>query len=142
MEIAKDMYREELLEHSKNPLNRGKIGNADASHHDFNSMCGDEIEIFIKINEEKVEDVKFSGTGCAISQAAASILTEHIKGMKLKEILAMHSDEVLGLIPFKMSYLRMKCGLLAMKAIQRAIVKRESVMKTKPSPFPKQKNKK
>lgn len=126
MEIAQDMYREELLEHYRNPRNRGKIENADATHHDFNYMCGDEIEIFIRINGEKADEVKFSGTGCAISQAAASIFTEHARGMKLKDIMAMGSDEMLGLLPFKVSHLRMKCGLLAMKATQRAIIKRES----------------
>ena len=128
MEIAEDMYREELLEHYKNPQNKGKIDNADADYHDYNPVCGDEIEIFIKIKDEKADGIKFSGTGCAISQAAASILTEHVKGMKLKEIRSIGNEGMLKLLPVKISNLRIKCALLALKACQKAIVKRESGM--------------
>ena len=142
MDIAEDMYREELLEHYRNPQNRGRIENPDATHHDFNSMCGDDVEVFIKINGDRVEDVKFSGTGCAISQAGASILTEHVKGMNLRDAISMKSEGMLEMLPFKVSHLRMKCALLAMKAVQRAILKREAAMRVEPLPFPRQKNKK
>ena len=125
MELAEDMYKEELLEHYRNPQNYGKIKNADVKYHDFNPVCGDEIEIYLKIKNEKISDVKFSGKGCAISQAAASILTEHIKGKRVKEVRNTSNEKMLGLLPIEVSYLRIKCGLLALKAVQKGIAMRK-----------------
>jgi nitrogen fixation protein NifU and related proteins len=122
MDLAEDMYKAELLEHYRNPQNYGKIKDADAKYRDFNPVCGDEIEIYIKISNGSVEDAKFSGKGCAISQAAASILTERIKGRKLREIKSISNEQMLGMLPIKVSHLRMKCGLLALKAAQKGLL--------------------
>ena len=121
--MIEDMYREEMLEHYKNPQNKGKIKRADASYHDFNPVCGDEIEVFLKIAKGKISDIKFEGKGCAISQASASILTEEIKGKALDEISKMKKEDVLEILPIEVSHLRIKCALLSMKAVQKAILK-------------------
>lgn len=121
MELAEDMYKEELLEHYRSPNNYGSIANADIRYLDFNPVCGDEIEIFIKAKDGMVADVKFIGKGCAISQAAASILTEKIKGKKLQDAKKISNVQMLAMIPVKVSHLRIKCGLLALKAVQKGI---------------------
>ncbi|MBS3132682.1 SUF system NifU family Fe-S cluster assembly protein [Candidatus Woesearchaeota archaeon] len=125
MELAEDMYKEELLEHYKKPQNYGKIRNCDAKYHDFNPVCGDEIEVYIKIRNGSVKDIKFTGKGCAISQAAASIATESVKGKKVEEVKGISNESMLQLLPIKVSNLRVKCALLALKAIQKAIIKYE-----------------
>ncbi len=122
MELAEDMYREELLEHYRAPKNRGKIEKADVRYRDFNPVCGDEIEISMKAKNGKVLDAKFTGKGCAISQAAASILTEHMKGKRLEEIRKMSNEKMLGMLPVKVSHLRIKCGLLSLKAAQKGLM--------------------
>ncbi|MBI2137579.1 iron-sulfur cluster assembly scaffold protein [Candidatus Woesearchaeota archaeon] len=119
---AEDLYREELLEHYRNPQNYGKLRNADIRYRDFNPVCGDEVEVFIKSGNGIVKDVRFIGKGCAISQAAASIFTESIKGKKLFDVRQMGNDAVLGMLPVKVSHLRIKCALLAFKAVQKGIV--------------------
>lgn len=122
MDIAEDLYREELLEHYRAPKNHGRIENADVKYRDFNPVCGDEIEMFMKVENGKILAAKFIGKGCAISQAAASILTEHIKGKKLDEIMKLGNEKMLGMLPVKVSHLRIKCGLLALKAAQKGLV--------------------
>ncbi len=129
MELAEDMYREALLEHYRSPKNYGRIARADISYRDFNPVCGDEIEIFIKVKSSRIESIKFTGKGCAISQAAASILTENIKGKKLEEAKKMSNEQMLKMIPVKVSHLRMKCGLLALKAVQKGILIHEGKKK-------------
>lgn len=122
MELAEDMYKEELLEHYRSPHNYGRIANADIRYRDFNPVCGDEIEIFMKVDGGKIANIKFEGKGCAISQAAASILTESIKGKKLQDAKRISNEQMLGMIPIKVSHLRIKCGLLALKAVQKGMV--------------------
>ncbi len=129
MELSEDMYREELLEHYKSPKNNGRIARADISYRDFNPVCGDEIEIFIKEKKGRIHDIRFIGKGCAISQAAASILTENIKGKKLEETREMSNEKMLGMLPVKVSHLRMKCGLLALKTVQKGILIHEGKKK-------------
>lgn len=122
MDFAEDIYREELLEHYRNPQNYGKIENADVNYRDFNPVCGDEIEVFAKVKNSAIKDVKFTGKGCAISQASASILTEQIKGKSLEEFKKMSNEKMLGLLPVKVSHLRIKCALLALKAVQKGLL--------------------
>lgn len=121
MEFAEDMYKEELLEHYREPQNYGKIEDADVQYRDFNPVCGDEVEIFINVQANKVDGIKFTGKGCAISQAAASIVTEHIKGMKVDEVKTFTNEKMLELLPIEVSNLRIKCALLALKAIQKGL---------------------
>lgn len=123
MDLAEDMYREELLEYCRNPLNYGKLDRPSVKYHDFNPVCGDEVEVYLKIKNRKLDDVRFIGKGCAISQAAASLVTENVKKKNLREIRAMTKEEMLELLPVEVSNLRIKCALLTMKAIQKALVK-------------------
>lgn len=123
MDIAQDLYKEELLEHYRSPQNYGKLHDADVAYHDFNPVCGDEIEVYLKMDGSALKDIKFTGKGCAISQAAASIVTEHLKGKKPDDAKKMTKEEMLGLLPIEVSHLRIKCALLAMKAIQKAIIR-------------------
>ena len=125
MDIAEDMYREEVLAHYRNPQNYGKIEGADAKYHDFNPVCGDEVTVYLKIGDGKITKVKFEGKGCAISQAAASIVTEEVTGKKLDYAKQIKQEQLLEMLPIKVSHLRIKCAMLAIKAIQKGIVKYE-----------------
>jgi len=119
MELVEDLYKEELLEHYRDPQNHGELENPDIKYRDFNPLCGDEVEIFMKVKDDVIDEIKFTGKGCAISQAAASIVTEHVKGKKLQEVIKMSNQEMQELLPIEVDYLRIKCALLALKAIQK-----------------------
>ena len=121
MNDVEALYQEEILENYKNPKNFGSIKNSDAHAKEDNPFCGDEIEIFLKISKGKVSDVKFQGKGCAISQASASFLTEHIKGKTVAQLKAMKEDDILKLVKVNLSIVRMKCGLLPFWALRKAI---------------------
>ena len=84
--MSDNLYREEILEHYQNPQNFGKLSRYDISSKQTNPFCGDEIEMFVKIDKSRITDVAFIGKGCAISQASASMLTDLIKGRKIEEI--------------------------------------------------------
>ena len=111
---------EYIIDHYKNPRNYGSLKEADISHEEGNPLCGDVIRFDIKIKNNKVDETRFTGKGCAISQAAASILTEEMKGKSLEEIKNISNEQILDLLPVKVSHLRIKCGLLASKALQKA----------------------
>jgi nitrogen fixation NifU-like protein len=115
---AENMYADVILDYYRNPRNYGSIKNADARASDVNPLCGDEIEISLKIEKNKIADIKFSGHGCAISQASASMLTEVIKGKTLDEIKALGKDDVLGLLGIEISHVRIKCALLGLKVLK------------------------
>src|SRR2546428_487661 len=91
-----DMYRDYILDHYKNPRNFGELEGATHSYHDSNPLCGDELTMSLRIGNGHVDDVRFQGKGCAISQASASILTEEIKGKTLDEVKAIDRDQVLA----------------------------------------------
>ena len=113
-----DVHMEYILELYRNPRNKGKIENPDISHKEGNPSCGDEIQIDIKLDGNKIADIKFSGKGCAISQAAASILTEMVKGKTLEEVKKITKEEMLEAIGVPLSPIRLKCGLLALKVLK------------------------
>lgn len=114
-----DFYREFILDHYKNPHNFGELPDATHRYHDTNPLCGDEITMYLKIGaDERVEDVKFSGKGCAISQASASILTDEVKGKTLDELKAIDRDHVLENLGITLSPARIKCALLSLKALK------------------------
>lgn len=112
--MSLDIYSEIILDHFKNPHNFGKIENADGRAMDYNPACGDEVEIFLKVKDGKITDVKFTGRGCAISQASASMLTDEIKGKSVDEIAKLDSDFILNLIGVNLSAMRMKCAMLGL----------------------------
>lgn len=119
--IIMDMYAETILEHYRRPHNHGEIAKASIEHMEYNPLCGDSIIIYLVIENDAIKDVKFTGRGCAISQSAASMLTDEIKGKSLEEIKKLDKDFVLGLLGVEISPARMKCALLGIKTLKLAL---------------------
>jgi nitrogen fixation NifU-like protein len=116
-----DFYKEYILDHYRNPRNFGHLDAPDASAEDLNPLCGDKIRMELKVDSEgRVADVRFSGKGCAISQASASMLTESIKGEKLEDIARMKMDVVVENVGIGISPTRMKCATLGLKVLKSA----------------------
>jgi nitrogen fixation NifU-like protein len=115
------IYREVILEHSRNPSNRGTLDPADFSHEDVNPMCGDEIRIDVRLAGDRISEIRFSGRGCAVSQASASILTEMVEGKPLDEVKAIGKDDLLDEIGIPVSPARMKCAMLGLKVLKAGI---------------------
>jgi len=116
--MTDSIYREAILDHSRNPRNRGTLEPADYSFEDVNPLCGDEIRIDVRTDGERVTEIRFSGRGCAISQAAASILTEMAEGRPLEEVKAIGRDDVLEELGVPISPARMKCAMLGLKVLK------------------------
>ena len=114
------MYRDYILDHYKNPRNSGDLSGATNTYHDTNPLCGDEITMALLIDNGLVRDVRFTGRGCAISQASASILTEEIKGKTLDEVKAIDRQHVLENLGIAISPARVKCALLGLKTLKGA----------------------
>lgn len=122
--MSDDIYREIILDHYRNPRNKGKLSNADVSIHDSNPLCGDEIDIHLKIEEDKVKDIKFEGRGCAISQASASMLTEMIMDKPLTTVKDLTKEDVLENIGLmNLGPARIKCALLSLKVLKLGMVR-------------------
>jgi nitrogen fixation NifU-like protein len=117
------MYREVILDHYKNPRGHGVIEGADAEAEGMNPLCGDEVSIFVTFAEdgETIEDVKFSGRGCAISQASTSMLMEMVKGRKASEIASLPKDDLLEEIGIPLTPIRLKCALLGLGVLKVAL---------------------
>ena len=115
-----DMYRELILEHSKRPHNSGKLPEPSTSHEEHNPLCGDRIRMDLLIRDGVIADVRFSGKGCAISQAAASMLTDEVKGMPVEQAKEFSKDDLLDLIgiPLDKNPVRLKCALLSLKVLK------------------------
>ncbi len=115
-----DFYKEYILDHYRNPRNFGRLERADAAAEDLNPLCGDKIRFELQLEAGCVKDVRFSGKGCAISQASASMLSESIKGKKLEDVARMTREEVLENVGIGISPARMKCALLGLKVLKSA----------------------
>ncbi|MDP9352971.1 MAG: SUF system NifU family Fe-S cluster assembly protein [Chloroflexota bacterium] len=113
-----DFYREYILDHYRNPRNRGTLEAPDITYEDSNPLCGDEIKIDLSVKDGVVEDVKFSGRGCAISQASVSMLTEMIEGKSLGEVKQISKEDILELIGIPLTPVRLKCALLGLKVLK------------------------
>src|SRR5215469_3358295 len=118
-----DFYRDFILDHYRNPRNFGHLDTATATAEDINPLCGDEIRMELRVNDGGlVDDVRFSGKGCAISQASASMLTEEIKGMKLEDVATLTKDVVLENVGIGISPTRMKCATLGLRVLKSAAI--------------------
>jgi len=109
---------EQILDHYQDPRNFGTIEDADLSHEEGNPSCGDQIRIDIKLDGQRINEIKFSGKGCAISQASASMLTERLLGASLDEVKQFGKEEMLALLGIEMSPMRIKCALLPLKVVK------------------------
>ena len=119
----KDLYREVILDHYKNPRGHGAIEGADAQAEGQNPLCGDEVTIYVRFGEDSdtIDEVKFSGRGCAISQAATSMLTEMVKGRKASEVAAMPKEDLLEEIGIPLTPIRLKCAILGLGVLKVAL---------------------
>ena len=115
-----DMYRQQILDHYKNPRNFGEIEEATFTHVGENPMCGDTIEMDVDLDdaEETIERVAFRGDGCAISQASASMLSEELTGMAVEDLEELDRDDVIDMLGVDISPMRIKCAVLAEKVAQ------------------------
>lgn len=118
-----ELYKEYILDHYRTPRNFGHLDNPDAVAEDVNPLCGDEIRMELRLVDGKVTDVRFSGKGCAISQASASMLTESIRGESLEDIATMSNERVLENVGIGISPTRMKCATLGLKVLKGAAVR-------------------
>jgi nitrogen fixation protein NifU and related proteins len=117
------LYREVILDHYKNPRGHGVIEEADAEAEGLNPLCGDEVTIFVSFDGESIEDVKFRGRGCAISQAATSMLMEMVKGRSAQEVAEMTREELLEEVGIPLTPVRLKCALLGLGVLKVALHK-------------------
>ena len=116
-----DLYRDYILEHYRRPHNFGVIDDANAQHEGANPLCGDRITMQLRLSGGKIAAVGFTGRGCAISQASASLLTDEIKGKDVGDAEKLTSDNVLELLGIEVSPARLKCALLSLDTLQHAL---------------------
>jgi nitrogen fixation NifU-like protein len=114
-----DLYRENILDHYQNPRNYGTLDDPDISYEDDNPLCGDVIRIDLRLDgHDRISEVAFSGEGCAISQASASMLTEEILGKTLDEVKQIGKEDMLDMLGIQLGPVRLKCALLSLKVLK------------------------
>jgi nitrogen fixation protein NifU and related proteins len=114
------LYRDFILDHYKNPRNFGELEPHDLEAHDHNPLCGDELGVHLRIEDGKITGVAFHGQGCAISQAAASIVSEELEGMSIEEVGQLPASWVIEQLGIEISPTRRKCALLNLKVLRGA----------------------
>lgn len=119
--MSLNLYTEIILDLYKNPLNKGILENPTHEFFKNNPLCGDEIKIQLIIENDKIKEIKFNGTGCAISQASASLLTEKIKRMSIENIKNLNKDDILEMLHIPISQPRLKCALLSLDVLRGAL---------------------
>jgi nitrogen fixation NifU-like protein len=115
------LYRDYILDHYKRPRNFGDLDPRDLEFHDNNPLCGDEMTVHIRVEDDRVADLRFQGQGCAISQAAASIASEELIGMPLHEVGDLSAEWMIDLLGIPISPTRRKCALLNLKVMRGAV---------------------
>jgi nitrogen fixation NifU-like protein len=119
-----DLYREEILDHYHSHAHRGRLPDASATFEDDNPLCGDRVRMDVRIADDgSIAEVRFSGEGCAISQATASMLCECVEGKRIPEVSNWDKQQVLELLGISLTPVRLKCALLPLKVLQAALWK-------------------
>jgi nitrogen fixation NifU-like protein len=117
-----DLYRQQIVDRYKNPQKRGVLDPHDYSYEDENPLCGDQLRIDLRVDsEQRITEAAFSGEGCAISQASADLLTEHVVGKTLDEVRRLGKDDILDLLGIELSPIRLKCALLSLKVLKAGV---------------------
>jgi nitrogen fixation NifU-like protein len=116
-----DLYRDYILEHYRRPHNFGQLDDATASQEGANPLCGDRITMQLKVHDDVIAGIGFTGRGCAISQASASLLTDEVKGKPVATAAAMTPSDVLELLGIEISPARMKCAMLSLETMHGAL---------------------
>jgi nitrogen fixation protein NifU and related proteins len=121
-----DLYRDIILDHYKHPRNFGSLEKPDKTAESYNATCGDKIKMEIRVvgskSEAKISDIRFSGVGCAISQAAASMLTEKIKNMPIDQVINITAQEIIDMLGVELTPSRVKCATLPLEVIKKALI--------------------
>lgn len=120
--MEQSLYKEELLDHYRHPRNYGMLSDAMVITQTLNPSCGDQIELAVAFDGERLSRVRFTGKGCVISQAAASMLTEKIIGESLESLEALDKDVMLSLVGIQLGPTRLRCALLSLEAVHRAVI--------------------
>jgi nitrogen fixation protein NifU and related proteins len=128
-----DLYRDYILEHYRRPHNFGVLDNATATQEGANPLCGDRITLQLRVSDGHIAAVGFTGRGCAISQASASLLTDEIKGKPVDSAAGMQASDVLDLLGIEISPARMKCALLSLETLHGALGPSTSKVASEPS---------
>ncbi len=119
------LYRENILDHYKRPHNFGRLPFPTVMYREVNPMCGDAIELSLTVTKNRVDAAAFTGAGCAISMAAISMLTDQLKGKTLAEVQKMDKETVMKLLGIHLGPVRIKCGLLCLRAVLGAVTQLE-----------------
>lgn len=119
--MSMDYYREYILDHYRNPRNYGKLEDPDIHSEDSNPLCGDQLAMDMQVEGDRIKEVRFLGRGCAISQAAASMLSEMIEGKTVQEVVALGKDEILEELGIAISPARTKCAFLSLRVLHRGL---------------------
>ena len=129
-----DLYRDYILEHYRRPHNFGVLDNATATQEGANPLCGDRITMQLRVSDGQIAAVGFTGRGCAISQASASLLTDEIKGKPLSEVAAIRADDLLDLLGIDISPARLKCAMLSHDTLRKALGETEDAQPAEGAP--------
>jgi nitrogen fixation NifU-like protein len=116
-----DLYRQYILEHYRDPRNHGHLEHPDIHAGDTNPLCGDRIELDLRLEDDRVAEVRFDGRGCAISQASASMLTERIEGATLDELRALAPEDIFDMLGVAIGPARQRCALLSLRVLHQGI---------------------